>query len=100
MLGKPDPMMMPGFPKETTFSVYLSLRNAGEKPLDVALQLNYTPGMGMTGGAPITRNLSIQHLASFEAKQVGLQVPSTPRAYRTSTVRLTCPHHSRATPAT
>jgi len=75
MLGKPDPMMMPGFPKETTFSVYLSLRNASEKPLDVALQLNYTPGIGMTGGAPITRNLPSQHLASFEAKQVGLQGP-------------------------
>src|SRR5713226_9596607 len=75
MLGKPDPMMMPGFPKETAFSVYLSLRNTTEKPLDVAVQLNYMSGMGMQGSAPITRNLPAQHLAPFEARQVDLQGP-------------------------
>ena len=75
MLGKPDPMMMPGFPKETSFSVYVSLRNTTEKPLDMALQLNYTSGMGMDGSMPVTRNLPAQHLAPFEAKQVDLQGP-------------------------
>ncbi len=73
MLGKPDPMMMPGFPKETTFSAYMSLLNTTERPLDIALQLNYMPGTGMPGGAPVTRNLPAQHLAPFEAKQVELQ---------------------------
>src|SRR5216683_4915476 len=75
MLGKPDPMMMPGFPKETAFSVYLSLRNTTEKPLDVALQLNYMSGMGMRGSAPVARNLPMQHLAPLEARQVDLQGP-------------------------
>src|SRR5260370_11892219 len=75
MLGKPDPMMMPGFPKETAFSLYLSLRNTTEKPLDVALQLNYMSGMGMEGTMPVTRNLPAQHLAPFEARQVDLQGP-------------------------
>ena len=75
MLGKPDPMMMPGFPSETTFSIYLSLRNATERPLDVPLQLNYTPEMGMGGAVPVTRNLPTEHLAPFEAKQVDLQGP-------------------------
>src|SRR6266478_4149156 len=73
MLGKPDPMMMPGFPKETAFSVYLSLRNTTEKPLDVALQLNYMSGTGMRGSAPVARNLPMQHLAPLEARQVDLQ---------------------------
>jgi len=73
MLGKPDPMMMPGFPKETAFSVYLSLRNTTEKPLDVALQLNYMSGMGMQVSAAVTRNLPAQHLAPFEARQVDLE---------------------------
>src|SRR5260370_32453945 len=75
MLGQPDPMMMPGFPKETAFSAYLSLRNTTEKPLEVALQLNYMPAMGMEGSAPINRNLPAQHLAPFEARQVELQGP-------------------------
>src|SRR5216684_3260778 len=75
MLGKPDPMMMPGFPKETAFSVYLSLRNTTEKPLDVALQLNYMSGTGMRGSAPVARNLPMQHLAPLEARQVDLQGP-------------------------
>src|SRR6266851_7032052 len=75
MLGKPDPMMMPGFPKETAFSVYLSLRNTTEKPLDVALQLNYMSGTSMRGSAPVARNLPIQHLAPLEARQVDLQGP-------------------------
>jgi len=75
MLGKPDPMMMPGFLKETAFSAYLSLRNTTEKPLDVALQLNYMSGMGMEGSAPVTRNLLTQHLAPFEAKEVDVQGP-------------------------
>ena len=73
MLGRPDPLMMPGFPKETTFSVYLSLRNTTEKPLDVALQLNCMSGMGMEGSMPLTRSLPAQHLAPFEARQVDLQ---------------------------
>ena len=73
MLGKPDPMMMRGFPKETAFSVYLSLRNTTEKPLDVALQLNYMMGMGMEGSAPVNRTIPAQHLAPFEAKQVDLE---------------------------
>ena len=71
MVGKPDPMMMPGFPADTTFSPYLVLRNATEKPLDVGLQLNYM--MGMEGSAPVTRNLPAQHLAPFEARQVDMQ---------------------------
>ncbi len=75
MLGKPDPMMMPSFPKETTFSAYLSLRNTTEKPLDVALQLNYMSAMGMQGSAPVSRNLPAQHLAPFEARRVDLQGP-------------------------
>ena len=71
MVGKPDPMMMPGFPKETTFSPYLVLRNTAEKPLEVSLQLNYM--MGMDGSAPVTRNLPPQHLGPFEARQVDMQ---------------------------
>ena len=67
MLGKPDPMMMPGFPKTTTFSPYLALRNTTEKPLDVSLQLNY-----MVGASPQTRTLPAQMLAPFEARQVDL----------------------------
>jgi Bacterial Ig-like domain (group 2) len=73
MLGKPDPMMMPGFPKDTAFSAYLSLRNTTDRPLDIALQLNYMSGMGMEGSAPVNRSLPAQHLAPFEAKQVNLQ---------------------------
>ena len=71
MIGKPDPMMMPGFPNDTTFSPYLVLRNTTEKPLDVSLQLNYMREMG--GAAPVTRNLPAQHLAPFEARQVDMQ---------------------------
>ncbi len=71
MVGKPDPMMMHGFPKETTFSPYLVLRNTAEKPLEVSLQLNYM--MGMDGSAPVTRNLPPQHLGPFEARQVDMQ---------------------------
>ena len=75
MIGKPDPMMMPGFPKDTTFSSYLVLRNTTEKPLDVSLQLNYMVGpmKDMNGSAPVTRNLPAQHLAPFEARQVDMQ---------------------------
>ncbi len=62
---------MPGFPKDTTFSPYLVLRNTTEKPLDVGLQLNYM--MNTNGGAPVTRNLRAQHLAPFEARQVDMQ---------------------------
>jgi len=71
MVGEPDPMMMPGFPKDTTFIPYLTLRNTSEKPLDVTLQLNYM--MGMEGSAPVTRNLPAQHLGPFEAWQVDMQ---------------------------
>src|SRR5260370_3191960 len=71
MVGKPDPMMMPAFPKETTFAPYLVLRNTTEKPLDVSLQLNYM--MGMEGSSPVTRSLPPQHLGPFEARQVHMQ---------------------------
>lgn len=71
MLGKPDPTMMPGFPEDTTFSPYLALRNTTEKPLDVALQVNYM--MGMNGSAPVTGSLLTQHLAPFAARQLDLQ---------------------------
>lgn len=78
MLGNPDPMMMPGFPKDTTFTPYLVLRNTTEKPLDATLQLNYMKGMGgssmgTNSSAPITRNLPLQHLAPGEAKQVDMR---------------------------
>ncbi len=75
MVGKPDPMMMPGFPKDTTFSPYLVLRNTTEKPLEVALQLNYMRGpmKDMNGSAPVSRNLPAQHLGPFEARQVDMQ---------------------------
>ncbi len=75
LLGKVDPMMMPGFPKDTAFTPYLVLRNTMEKPLDVELQLNYMAGSmkDRNGGAPVTRNLPPQHLAPFEARQVDMQ---------------------------
>lgn len=75
MLGKPDPMMMPGFPNDTAFSPYLALRNTTEKPLDVSLQVNYMTGM--QGSMPVTKSLPTQHLAPFEAKQLDLQGPLT-----------------------
>jgi len=71
MVGKPDPMMMPGFPKETTFNPYLVLRNTTEKPLAVSLQLNYM--MGMAGGDPVTQDLPSQLLRPFESRQVQLE---------------------------
>jgi len=71
MVGKPDPMMMPGFPKETTFNPYLVLRNTTEKPLAVSLQLNYM--MGMAGGDPVTRDFPLQLLRPFEARLVQLE---------------------------
>lgn len=77
MVGKPDPMMMPGFPKDTMFSPYLALRNATEKPLDVALQVNYMTGMGAEGSMPVTKNLPALHLAPFEARQLDLHGPLT-----------------------
>lgn len=82
MVGKPDPMMTPGFPKDTTFGLYLVLRNTTEKPLDVGLQLNYMKGMGgssmsMNSSAPVTRSLPPQHLAPGEAKQVNMQAALT-----------------------
>ncbi len=75
LFGKPDPRMMPGFPKDTAFTPYLVLRNTTEKPLDVSLQLNYMPGprKDRNGGAPVRRNLPAQHLAPFEARQVDMQ---------------------------
>lgn len=78
MFGKPDPMMMPGFPKDTAFAPYLILRNTTEKPLDVALQLNYMKGMpgssmSMNSSAPVIRALPMQHLAPGEAKQVNME---------------------------
>jgi hypothetical protein len=71
MVGNPDAMMMPGFPKGTTFSPYLVLRNSADKPLDVSLQLNCTMGIG--GSAPVTQDLPSQFLRPFEARQVNLQ---------------------------
>ncbi len=71
LLGNPDPRMMPGFPKETTFNPYLVLRNTTEKPLDVSLQLNYM--LGMQASSVVTRDLPAQHLAPFEARQVDMQ---------------------------
>lgn len=68
LLGKPDPAMMPGFSKTTTFSPYLAMRNTTEKPLDVSLQLNYT-----AGGAAVNRDLPEQHLAPLESRQLHLQ---------------------------
>ncbi len=75
LIGKPGARMMPGFPKDTTFSPYLALRNTSEKPLDVSLQLNYMSGSmkDTNGGAPVTRNLPAQHLGPFEAEQVNMQ---------------------------
>lgn len=75
MLGKPDPMMMPGFPKDTSFTPYLALRNTTEKPLDVSLQVNYMTGM--QGSMPVTKTLPTQHLASFESRHTDLQGPLT-----------------------
>src|SRR5947207_2338098 len=75
MLGKPDPMMMPGFPKDTAFSPYQVLLNTTEKPLDVSLQVNYMTGM--QGSTPVTKNLPSQHLAPSEARLLDLQGPFT-----------------------
>jgi hypothetical protein len=71
MVGKPDPMMTPGFPKDTAFTPYLVVRNTTEKPLDVSMQLNYM--MGMQASAPVTRNLPAQHLGPREVRQVDMQ---------------------------
>ncbi len=60
--------MMPGFPKETRFTPYLTLRNTSEKPLDVALQLNY-----MAGSSAVNRPIRAQHLAPFESRKMDLR---------------------------
>ena len=71
MIGKPDPMMMPGFPADTTFTPYLVLRNTTAEPMDVGLQLNY---MAVTeSGAATNRDLPAQRLRPFEAKQIELK---------------------------
>jgi len=67
MLGKPDPMMMPGFSTETRFTAYLALRNTTDAPMDVALLLNY-----MTGATPVSRSLPTQRLRAFESRKVNL----------------------------
>ena len=67
MVGKPDPMMMPGFPAQTTFTPYLSLRNTTAKPLNVSFRLNYALTMG---GTPINRQLPAQLLLPFESRIV------------------------------
>ena len=82
MVGKPDPMMMPGFPKDTTFAPYLVLRNTTEKPLDVSAQLNYMMSMPTSAtskktAAPATRSLTTEHLAPGQAKQVNMQAAIT-----------------------
>jgi hypothetical protein len=70
MVGKPDPMMMPGFPAETSFTPYLALRNTTAKPLDMIFQVNYMSGMD---GTPVTRNLPVRRVHAFEAKVVELR---------------------------
>jgi hypothetical protein len=70
MAGKPDAVMMPGFPTGTRFTPYTVLRNTTAKPLDISLALNYTHGT-----TPVNRNLPAQRLRPFEAKIVDL--PST-----------------------
>lgn len=67
MLGKPDPVMMPGFPKTTAFTPYLVLRNTTEKPLSVALQLSY-----MAGATAVSRTLRAESLAPLESRQMDL----------------------------
>jgi hypothetical protein len=67
MLGKPDPMMMPGFSTETRFTPYLALRNTTNAPMDVGLLLNY-----MTGATPVNRSLPTQRLRAFESRNVNL----------------------------
>ncbi len=68
MVGKPDPMMMPGFPASTEFSLYLAVRNTTERPLNAAFQLNY-----MNGASIVTRNLPNLQLRPFEATQVDMR---------------------------
>lgn len=63
MTGKADPMN--GFPTETVFTPYLSLRNTSTKPLDVILRINY-----MKGSAPATVSLPPQRLRPMEARQI------------------------------
>lgn len=70
MVGKPDAMMMPGFPADTKFAPYLALRNTTAKPIDVALQLNYMPMM--EGATPVNQPLPVQRLHPFQAKLVDL----------------------------
>lgn len=67
MTGKPDPMN--GFPAETVFMPYLSLRNTSTKPLDVILRVNY-----MKGSAPATVNLPPQRLRPMEARQIDMSL--------------------------
>ena len=68
MVGKPDAIMMPGFTADTTFTPYLSIRNATAAPLDVVVALDY-----MNGSTPVNRKLPPQHLRPFEARNVDLQ---------------------------
>jgi hypothetical protein len=67
MVGKPDPMMMPGFPAQTHFIPYLVLRNTTAAEMDVTLTLNY-----MTGTTPVNRGLRKQHLDPFESRKADL----------------------------
>ena len=71
MVGKPDPMVMPGLPTDTKFIPYLALRNTTPAPLDVALRLNYMPSMA--GAIPVNRDLPTQRLRPFEARKVDLE---------------------------
>ncbi len=71
MVGKPDPMVMPGLPTDTKFIPYLTLRNTTPAPLDVALRLNYMPSMA--GAIPVNRDLPTQRLRPFEARKVDLE---------------------------
>jgi len=65
MTGKPDPMN--GFPSETIFAPYLSLRNASSKTLEVGMQINY-----MNGSNPTTLSLPSQDLLPMEARQIDM----------------------------
>jgi hypothetical protein len=63
MVGLQDPMM--GFPKDTLFSAYAALRNAGDHPLTVKPVLFL-----MEGGKPRTVKLPPEHFAPGEARQL------------------------------
>lgn len=70
MVGKPDSMMMPGFPAETTFTPYVAVRNTTAKALKVSFRLNYAPPMG---GAPPNRQLGARVLGPYQSELVEMK---------------------------